>query len=728
MAGQPVEEIFSLECLGSDGGQELRVHNPSWTISWPSILSSDLVGTPDSATTFEGADGLPSSASLLMSPNAGLGLHLEHANPRLLKLLLAQRDLEIQSLREAARCPAGKRMNYILRVLTDAKPDRSGAWEPGSPPGAPPRPRRDHSPHRAPQDQLKDLQQQMEKMTEELKGQKERADQEKLELEAQLKEAKATMQQLEDELLSFQRSCLLHLARTSWAGRVLRSQTGSVEVVTAEALMMDVSDESLELSSSEGQHFRLEDVDWNSVAHRYPNLFEDISKIKHRPTSAHVLDPPDYPEAPRARREQFRFKSVDWSLPLPQKSASSTAMAVEGSSAGSNSMSTAGGLETSPSLVLPVQEEEASSSGPHTALDGQRPGSCLDRDSVGAAVVGIGLSRQSLLSSSLRASPSWRKDLNSSLKIVKIDKHGKFIQVLNESLEESVDIGGFVLQQLIQHFPVCIYRFPKDTLLAPQHHVTVWGEGVSPTRKRMAKAPQKDLIHFYTHPGCVTLLLNPAGEVMSQYQAPHCVTEASKAFTDYTDMSIDCYPLREAPDTKPQEAVGLRTKSHRRHLPARKKPKIPGPPPSLEGQAGPYRSRWDARPPPPLQPHEGASPATSTRPEPHSSLPRPRPLRVIPSINANRPGGPAEAREAALGRQDSCHGAMVPLPSIPELSQLPAIGKKIQKCIFNTNQFLPPRICRKYVDVECPMVALSVQKTAESRFGLKHLNYPPIAK
>ncbi|XP_056657031.1 lamin tail domain-containing protein 2 isoform X5 [Monodelphis domestica] len=653
MAGQPVEEIFSLECLGSDGGQELRVHNPSWTISWPSILSSDLVGTPDSATTFEGADGLPSSASLLMSPNAGLG---------------------------------------------------------------------------APQDQLKDLQQQMEKMTEELKGQKERADQEKLELEAQLKEAKATMQQLEDELLSFQRSCLLHLARTSWAGRVLRSQTGSVEVVTAEALMMDVSDESLELSSSEGQHFRLEDVDWNSVAHRYPNLFEDISKIKHRPTSAHVLDPPDYPEAPRARREQFRFKSVDWSLPLPQKSASSTAMAVEGSSAGSNSMSTAGGLETSPSLVLPVQEEEASSSGPHTALDGQRPGSCLDRDSVGAAVVGIGLSRQSLLSSSLRASPSWRKDLNSSLKIVKIDKHGKFIQVLNESLEESVDIGGFVLQQLIQHFPVCIYRFPKDTLLAPQHHVTVWGEGVSPTRKRMAKAPQKDLIHFYTHPGCVTLLLNPAGEVMSQYQAPHCVTEASKAFTDYTDMSIDCYPLREAPDTKPQEAVGLRTKSHRRHLPARKKPKIPGPPPSLEGQAGPYRSRWDARPPPPLQPHEGASPATSTRPEPHSSLPRPRPLRVIPSINANRPGGPAEAREAALGRQDSCHGAMVPLPSIPELSQLPAIGKKIQKCIFNTNQFLPPRICRKYVDVECPMVALSVQKTAESRFGLKHLNYPPIAK
>ncbi|XP_056657028.1 lamin tail domain-containing protein 2 isoform X2 [Monodelphis domestica] len=704
MAGQPVEEIFSLECLGSDGGQELRVHNPSWTISWPSILSSDLVGTPDSATTFEGADGLPSSASLLMSPNAGLGLHLEHANPRLLKLLLAQRDLEIQSLREAARCPAGKRMNYILRVLTDAKPDR------------------------APQDQLKDLQQQMEKMTEELKGQKERADQEKLELEAQLKEAKATMQQLEDELLSFQRSCLLHLARTSWAGRVLRSQTGSVEVVTAEALMMDVSDESLELSSSEGQHFRLEDVDWNSVAHRYPNLFEDISKIKHRPTSAHVLDPPDYPEAPRARREQFRFKSVDWSLPLPQKSASSTAMAVEGSSAGSNSMSTAGGLETSPSLVLPVQEEEASSSGPHTALDGQRPGSCLDRDSVGAAVVGIGLSRQSLLSSSLRASPSWRKDLNSSLKIVKIDKHGKFIQVLNESLEESVDIGGFVLQQLIQHFPVCIYRFPKDTLLAPQHHVTVWGEGVSPTRKRMAKAPQKDLIHFYTHPGCVTLLLNPAGEVMSQYQAPHCVTEASKAFTDYTDMSIDCYPLREAPDTKPQEAVGLRTKSHRRHLPARKKPKIPGPPPSLEGQAGPYRSRWDARPPPPLQPHEGASPATSTRPEPHSSLPRPRPLRVIPSINANRPGGPAEAREAALGRQDSCHGAMVPLPSIPELSQLPAIGKKIQKCIFNTNQFLPPRICRKYVDVECPMVALSVQKTAESRFGLKHLNYPPIAK
>lgn len=36
------------------------------------------------------------------------------------------------------------------------------------------------------------------------------------------------------------------------------------------------------------------------------------------------------------------------------------------------------------------------------------------------------------------------------------------------------------------------------------------------------------------------------------------------------------------------------------------------------------------------------------------------------------------------------------------------------------------RVCRKSVDRGCPMVALSVQSTAESRFGFRFLSCPPI--
>lgn len=54
--------------------------------------------------------------------------------------------------------------------------------------------------------------------------------QEKEQLEERLQQNLCTMQQMEAELEAFQKSCLLQLARSSWVGRVLKSQTGSVEV------------------------------------------------------------------------------------------------------------------------------------------------------------------------------------------------------------------------------------------------------------------------------------------------------------------------------------------------------------------------------------------------------------------------------------------------------------------------------------------------------------------
>ncbi|XP_078004356.1 lamin tail domain-containing protein 2 isoform X3 [Phascolarctos cinereus] len=675
MAGQPGEQgedaFCSLEQLGSDLGQGFdEVHDPTWTISWPSFLwSSDFLEATESGLTLQGADGKLSSVSFFMSPSS---LHCcsEHLDPRVLRLLLAQRELEVQGLRKAAQCQPGKHMAYILHQLVDSKPERSS------------------------REQIKALQQQIEKVTQELQDQKEQACQEKTELENQLQEANRNLLRLEDEVQAFERSCLLQLARSSWAGRMLHSQTGSIEVVTAEALMTDVSDQSLDQSSQEGHHFRLDDVDWNSAAQRYPNLFEDIHS-KKRAASAYVLDSPEYlpPKLEKSRRQR---KSVDWGL-LPSSSLSSMATTSDRGSAAHTSVPSSIGTDFSPSLTSPTQEQEvSSSSGDLPALELRRPKTPVgsSSSSLGTAVVGIGPARQGSLSSALQ-DQGRRKVLYSSLKIVKIHKQGKFIRVLNESLEESVDISGFVLKQLIHYFPVCIYRFPKDTLLAPRHHITVWGEGVSLVRKRVPQILQRELIHFYTNPGCVTLLLNPKGQVMSEYQAQHCVSEASRSFADHTDISIDCYPLLENEGEKPQEAPGLGSKSRGQQFRAPKKTKVPGPPPGLEGQPGPRRSRL---------------------------------LKPIPSINISKNFSQWQVKEAVAGRE-SLHGATVPLPTIPELAQLPGIGKKMQeKCIPRANQFLPPWICRKHVDVDCPMVALSVQKTTESRFGQKQLSYPPITR
>lgn len=120
------------------------------------------------------------------------------------------------------------------------------------------------------------MQNQVHKLRLELQEQKERSQQDKEVLEQRLLHATRTLQQLEAELQVYQKSCLLQLARASWVGRTLRSQTGSVEVVTAETLRepSDGDDSDQALGSREG--FRLEDTDWNSIARRYPNLFTDF--------------------------------------------------------------------------------------------------------------------------------------------------------------------------------------------------------------------------------------------------------------------------------------------------------------------------------------------------------------------------------------------------------------------------------------------------------------------
>lgn len=60
-------------------------------------------------------------------------------------------------------------------------------------------------------------------------------------MEEKLRQNCRTMQQMEAELQTFQKSCLLQLAHSSWVGRVLRSQTGSVEVSLCPSLAQYLS-------------------------------------------------------------------------------------------------------------------------------------------------------------------------------------------------------------------------------------------------------------------------------------------------------------------------------------------------------------------------------------------------------------------------------------------------------------------------------------------------------
>nr|XP_055116020.1 lamin tail domain-containing protein 2 isoform X6 [Symphalangus syndactylus] len=281
-------------------------------------------------------------------------LALESLDPRTLRLLWRQRELEIQALRWAVQNGQDARLCHILEEVAGLPPKRSS-----------------HS-------QEKLLQNQVQKLTLELKEQKERAQWEKEHLEERLLQTTRTLQEVEAELQNLQESCLLQLARSSWVGRMLRSQTGSVEVslspsppapgcpprpppligclcwgaltcleawpaqavsgtlgssreesgglkaqvVTAETLM-DPSDLSEDIQAPTGEGFRLEDVDWNSIAHRYPNLFTNMEP------SSKQKQPRPWPQLDTGSSESSRrhserhHKTVEWgSLPCLNTSSS----------------------------------------------------------------------------------------------------------------------------------------------------------------------------------------------------------------------------------------------------------------------------------------------------------------------------------------------------------------------------------------------------------------------
>ncbi|XP_049747865.1 lamin tail domain-containing protein 2 [Elephas maximus indicus] len=648
----------------------------------------------------------------------------ESLDPRTLRLLWGQRELEIQALRWAVQGSRDGRYYRILQEVAGLPPERSGV------------------------NQEKFLQNQVQKLTLELKEQKKQARLEKEQLEQQLLQTLETVRQLEVELQTFQKSCLLQLARSSWVGRILRSQTGSVEVVTAETLM-DPSDSSENELVPAGEGFQLKDVDWNSVAQRYPNLFTEAVLLEHkqpRPPPQPPLN--EWDSESRPERTDGHTKSVEWSI-LPFGSSSS----------GATDSDTRSSQLSIPSRVQKVTGHPPGESSCFSfqLTKGQEKTLSADRQAVPAGAAGrfpwlpppgvALLCRQlwaltrtqegcllSLLTSlchswchPLSCGPSgcckpgagsqahsqwplhigfpWQTGLlsldlrktlaeepeqtvllpkasedsshqphrltGSCLKIVAVSRREKFVRVLNQSLEETADLGGFVLQQFVRGFPVCMYRFPSGTLLEPRHHITVWGEGTSRTKKHPPASLGRESVNFHSSLGYVTLLLNPKGEVLSEYQAPHCVTPVSRSFSDNSDLSIDRFPLSEAP---PGSDTGELQRGSRSPCRGR----------ARGSRADRGRQRWG------------------------------RTRVFLPLLSSNK----LFHRREGPGRLEGAEAeALEPLPAIPETR--PGFDNQAKK--KHTVQ-----VCRKGVDRNCPMVALSVQTTAESRYGFRFLSCPPI--
>uniref|UniRef100_A0A8C0HYU1 Lamin tail domain containing 2 n=1 Tax=Balaenoptera musculus TaxID=9771 RepID=A0A8C0HYU1_BALMU len=614
--------------------------------AFPSLVDRELVsghvGPPASASADPGAPACPQdtkpSCTRMVSSHWPFRSVPESLDPRTLRLLWRQRELEIQALRWAIENHREARHCRILQEVAGLPAERSSRSR-------------------------KFLQNQVQKLTLELEEHKEQAQLEKAHLEERLLQTGNTLRQLEVELQALQKSCLLQLARSSWVGRMLRSSTGSVEVVTAETLM-DPSDLSEnDRSPTAGEGFRLEDVDWNSIAHRYPNLFTDLeSSLDQNPLPR--LDPRDW------GHNLHRLKSVEWSsLPL-----------VGASSSGGADSESSSCLLAARYHVQKVTGDPLQAPG-HTAEQREAQAQSLCRLSLDLRKThsdrGPNVSAQRPCPRS-RPSPA-----GSCLKIVAVSRRRRFVRILNHSLEETADLGGFVLQQLVRDFPVCMYRFPPSTLLEPRHHITVWGEAPGSTKRQPPSSLGQEPVHFHSSRGCVTLLLNPQGEVLSEHQAAHCVTPVCRIFSDNTDLSIDRFPLSEArPGADLAEQQPL--------------PRLPRKGRVQEARAG--RRRPGTR----VQ-----LPRLST-----SKLLR---QREVPA----RPEGAAETHPELL----PATRRRLPADPTPSLSRAEA-GLGLEDC--QARKELKVRVRRKSVDRGCPMVALSVQSTAESRFGFRFLSCPPI--
>ncbi|XP_034272675.2 lamin tail domain-containing protein 2 [Pantherophis guttatus] len=128
----------------------------------------------------------------------------------------------------------------------------------------------------------------------------------------------------------------------------------------------------------------------------------------------------------------------------------------------------------------------------------------------------------------------------SSLRIISVHHKGKFIRIFNCLLTKEVDLSGYIIQQWVGGYPVSIYHFPKNVILPAQHHITVWAAGANLAHEPPSFSTTK---FFRAGPECLTTLSDRNGQMVSQYVNPHQFTAAAAAYSDNVELSIDKFPI-----------------------------------------------------------------------------------------------------------------------------------------------------------------------------------------
>uniref|UniRef100_A0A803KCC4 LTD domain-containing protein n=1 Tax=Xenopus tropicalis TaxID=8364 RepID=A0A803KCC4_XENTR len=103
------------------------------------------------------------------------------------------------------------------------------------------------------------------------------------------------------------------------------------------------------------------------------------------------------------------------------------------------------------------------------------------------------------------------------LAISEVDPGGKFVKIINKSLDKEEDIGGHILQQNIGGHPVALYRFPPKTRMLAHSEVTVWAASANVPHKPPSDFLWKDLDEFVTGPQCTTILCKANGQAVAWY-------------------------------------------------------------------------------------------------------------------------------------------------------------------------------------------------------------------
>ncbi|XP_008106807.2 lamin tail domain-containing protein 2 isoform X1 [Anolis carolinensis] len=411
-------------------------------------------------------------------------------DPRTLLLLLHQRDLEIKGLKRAAQKEQFNHLSQILDELLRSK-------EKGPP----------------------------KKSPIEIALQKE-VDQLNNELKVVKYDHKKEMEDLENQLIK-SRLHVLHLER---ALRNLSTKSEST-VVLGEGSKSEV----FELWSEKGSRITSDTSDLRlrripkhtsfvDAYHKFGNV--DLSDEDKKEIITRLEAFAQKAQASSTTDESSVISSRFESL-LPSEQSSMANISSQKSDPTSSVTET---KTTESSLALPSETENTQQ---EKALDEWKlaqAGITIGQLTDGEKIVA---STERSKSSSIKGGP---------VKIFSVHRRGKFVRIFNSSLNKEIDLSGYHVQQWVGGHPVSIYRFPSGTILPAQYHITIWSAAASLAHQQ----PLAELSgprFFRAGPGCLTILYDHSGQVISQYANSHQFTTTAEAYYDNLDLSLDKFPL-----------------------------------------------------------------------------------------------------------------------------------------------------------------------------------------